>query len=478
MRKVKTTFSRQLTLTLSLILLSMLIMVGAFLPMLRSYLVDATQEQTSANARTVAKLAAAYDASGELEANWDFRISLDFASQVAGSDVIVCDPDGRVILCTCGELYCEHLGRKLPQELVQETLTKGEVSGLKPLDGLYNEKRYLSAVRITSEGSGKIIGLVVATTRVDQVQALLSKSVTYFLLCAALVMAVAVIACSIVAQQHARSLKALTDAASRFGHGDMSARVATGGHNTQEIDELATAFNAMAENISKSEQRRSEFVANVSHELKTPMTTIAGFMDGMLDGTIPEDQHRRYMQIVSDEVRRLARLVRQMLEISRMRSEDKETIHWQIFDLCESLGRSLISFEQRIESKHLEVEVDLPEEGCQVLAAQDAVTQVIHNLLDNAVKFTPEGGTLRLQLRAQGDKAVTTISNTGQTIPPEELSLLFDRFHKTDKSRSEDRDGVGLGLYIVKSILDEHGEDITVESENGLTSFRFTLPLA
>lgn len=475
---MKTTFSRQLTLTLSLILLAMIIMAGSFRPLLRSYLLSSTRKQLESNAQTIAKLAAAYDASGELAANWGFRISLDFASQVAGTDEIVCDKDGKVILCTCGELYCEHLDRTLPEDLVTRTMQQGSASGLRKLDGLYDQERYFSAVRITSEASGESIGMVVATAQLTQVNAVLEKSMSYQLLCAAVVLLIAVVACSIVARSQARPLKEMANVAARFGHGDMSARAEIGGTNTLEMDELAAAFNSMAENLAKSEQRRSEFVANVSHELKTPMTTIAGFMDGMLDGTIPEDQHRRYMQAVSDEVRRLARLVRQMLEISRMQAEDGDTIHWQVFDLCESLGQSLITFEQRIEAKRLDVEVDIPEEGCKVLAAQDAVTQVIHNLLDNAVKFAPEDGLLRVELHPKGDKAVTTITNTGPTIPPEELSLLFDRFHKTDKSRSEDRDGVGLGLYIVKAILDEHGEDITVESREGLTSFRFTLPLA
>ena len=219
-------------------------------------------------------------------------------------------------------------------------------------------------------------------------------------------------------------------------------------------------------------------MANVSHELRTPMTTISGFMDGMLDGTIPESEHRKYMQAVSDEVRRLSRLVRDMLDVSRLRADKKEAIHWQIFDLCEQMGLGLLSFEQRINAKNLQVDVLLPDMGCNVLANQDAITQVIRNLLDNAVKFTPEGGTLILSLKPEGDKAVATVSNTGEGIPPEELNLIFDRFHKTDKSRSMDKEGVGLGLYIVKAILDEHGEDITVQSENGLTSFTFTLPLA
>ncbi|MEE0784875.1 MAG: HAMP domain-containing sensor histidine kinase, partial [Oscillospiraceae bacterium] len=235
--------------------------------------------------------------------------------------------------------------------------------------------------------------------------------------------------------------------------------------------------NNMADSLEKSEQQRKEFIANVSHELKTPMTTIAGFMDGMLDGTIPPEQHRHYMQIVSDEVRRLSRMVRGMLDISRLQDqtipEEKKTV----FDLCEAAGQVLVSFEQKITQKQLDVQVDMPNEATYTLADADSITQVIYNLMDNAVKFCQQGGTLGLKIQPEDKKIFVSVSNTGLTIPENELSRIFDRFHKTDKSRSVDRDGVGLGLYIVKTIICSHGEDISVTSRDGLTVFTFSLPV-
>ena len=475
---MKTTFSRQFMLTASLILISILLMAAASQPMLRSYLVGVTERSLQSNAEAVANLAAAYDASGELQNNWDVRISLDFAAEVAGTDALVTDDAGRVILCSCGELPCPHLGLQLPEELTQAVRGQGEVTRYDTVEGIYSEKRYLVAVPIVSATSGQTIGIVVASTQMELISRLLSTTLSIYLICGLTVLLLAVVACSIMARRQAKPLRDMADAASRFGRGELQLRVPTGGHNTREVDELARAFNTMAENLAQAEQRRSEFVANVSHELRTPMTTIAGFMDGMLDGTIPEREHRRYMQAVSDEVRRLSRLVRDMLEVSRLRAQEKESVNWQVFDLAEQLGQTLISYEQRITAKDLQVEVELPEEGCSVLAPQDAVAQVVRNLLDNAVKFAFEGGELALRLTREGDKAVVSVADTGQTIPPQELPLIFDRFHKTDKSRSADREGVGLGLYIVRTILSSIGEDITVTSENDRTEFRFTLPLA
>ena len=207
------------------------------------------------------------------------------------------------------------------------------------------------------------------------------------------------------------------------------------------------------------------------------MTTISGFVDGMLDGTIPPEKHPYYLRIVSDETKRLSRLVRSMLDISRLQErgipEDKK-FH---FDLEECAGQVLITFEQKITAKEIQVDVDMPLHPVYTIAMEDAITQVIYNLIDNAVKFCPQGGTVGLRIREGGGKAYVSVSNTGQTIPPEELPLVFDRFHKLDKSRTQNRDGWGLGLYIVKTIICSHGENISVTSRDGKTEFTFTMPL-
>jgi signal transduction histidine kinase len=208
------------------------------------------------------------------------------------------------------------------------------------------------------------------------------------------------------------------------------------------------------------------------------MTTIGGYIDGMLDGTIPPEKHRHYMQIVSDETKRLSRLVRSMLDIAQLQSEggipeEKKTR----FDISECAGQMLLTFEQKILAKELDVDAQLPDYPLYTVADRDSICQVIYNLIDNAVKFCPEGETIGLKLRTGDSKIYLSVSNRGQTIPARELPLVFDRFHKMDKSRSQNREGWGLGLYIVKTIVCSHGEDISVTSVDGLTTFTFTLPL-
>ena len=293
-----------------------------------------------------------------------------------------------------------------------------------------------------------------------------------------MVVLVAVTIASIYLTRQTKPLQVMAKTARAFGHGDLDARVEMKDHYTQEVEELALAFNNMADSLQKSEYQRQEFVANVSHELKTPMTTIGGYIDGILDGTIPPERSRHYMQIVSDETKRLSRLVRSMLDISQLQTDgvippEKRSR----FDLSETVGQVLLAFEPRITGKRLQVEVSLPLRPVYTNANRDYVTQVVYNLVDNAVKFCPEGGVLGIRIVEGGAKAFVSVYNDGKTIPPEELPLVFDRFHKLDKSRSENRDGWGLGLYIVKTIVCAHGENISVTSHDGRTEFTFTMPI-
>lgn len=474
---MKTMFGRQFLLTAACILCSILILGASFRVFIQKYVQSESQKSLYQSAEAVAELASAYESIGDLENNWEFHINLSFAAEAAGTDTVICDETGVVILCSCSEFRCEHLGLQVPQAFVDQVIQEGKTADAGILQGLYDDSRSVVSIPIISQADGVASGIVIASTGQTQVVGVIRQMTDIFLMTGAVVLLLAVIACSALMRRTSQPLKDLAGAARRFGHGNLDARVELDEHNPAEIEELAVAFNIMADSLEKSEQQRKEFIANVSHELKTPMTTIAGFMDGMLDGTIPPEQHRHYMQIVSDEVRRLSRMVRGMLDISRLQDqtipEEKKTV----FDLCEAAGQVLVSFEQKITQKQLDVQVDMPDEATYTLADADSITQVIYNLMDNAVKFCQQGGTLGLKIQPEDKKIFVSVSNTGLTIPENELSRIFDRFHKTDKSRSIDRDGVGLGLYIVKTIICSHGEDISVTSRDGLTVFTFSLPV-
>ena len=472
---MKSTFSRSFSPIAAILLIAMTVLGASFQIQINRYLTDMTISGLEKNAGVIANLAGAYCRNGDLSGR-GMLLNLTVASQVSDADAVICDSSGNVILCSDAPSGCEHQGLQLNQEYLQKVIDNGGDNATGIIQGLYTDRRYVVSRPILVDDTAKGIVLVSAPT-ITTTQ-ILNKISNIFLTAALFVVLVSVLAVSAFTRRESRPLKDMAKTATAFGHGDLEARVRLDDDYSEEMEELALAFNNMAGSLQKSEYQRQEFVANVSHELKTPMTTISGYVDGILDGTIPPEKRDHYLQIVSDETKRLSRLVRSMLDISQLQKEEgipeEKKMH---FDLEECAGQVLITFEKKINDKHLNVDVDMPEHPVYTMANPDYITQVIYNLIDNAVKFCPDGGNLGLKIKEGGSKAYVSISNDGETIPPDELPLVFDRFHKIDKSRSQNRDGWGLGLYIVKTIVCSHGEDISVSSRDGKTEFTFTMPL-
>ena len=474
---MKTTFSRNLTTTAIILLLALVLVGTTFQALVRDYLTDNAVGQLQQNSSSLADLAAAYCSDGSFSSR-EFLVNLDVVSEVTGTDAVICDARGRVVLCSDALTGCNHQGMRVDSGYLNKVFQNGGDVATGIIKGLYSDSRYVVSSPITDSLTGADLGIVIVSRPVGKTSEILHRISNMFIFVSLLTALIAFVAMSIFARRQANPLKVMASTARAFGHGELEARVKLDDSYPEEVEDLALAFNNMAQELQKSEYQRKEFVANVSHELKTPMTTISGYVDGILDGTIPPEKQRHYLQIVSDETKRLSRLVRSMLDISRL--QDQEGIPEEKksrFDMEECAGQVLITFEQKIEGKKLNVDVDMPEHPVYTLACEDYVTQVIYNLLDNAVKFCPAGGTLGLKIREGGSKVYVSVSNDGDTIPPEELPLVFDRFHKLDKSRSQNRDGWGLGLYIVKTIVCSHGENISVTSRDGKTEFTFTMPL-
>lgn len=470
---MKTTYRRQFTMILCLLVAAILVIGLSFLYLFDRYAQDHQKQSLDDTAQSVTELVQSYSAT--YLNSWEFRTNLAVAARASDNDIVICNSEG--VVCICNERSnCEHLGKRLDSDTV-DTLFQGEKAKLsEAVSALYGDERMASAIAVLNSDGSRLC-IVVVSVQKAAITALTGKMLRVFLLAAVLILVAALLAIPIFTRREARPIQEMAAAARQIAHGNLDVRVPTGNEN-EEMEELAVAFNNMTLALKNSETIRNEFVANISHELKTPMTTIAGYLDGMLDGTIPPEKYRYYMELVSTEARRLSRLVRSMLDISRLRDQGIPADQKTNFDICEAAGQALLCFEQRINQKKLNVEIDMPDEGLTIHAAQDSVTQVLYNLIDNAVKFVNEGGTLSVRIRRHGNSAMISVGNTGKTIPPEELPLVFDRFHKIDKSRSNDRDGWGLGLYIVKTIVLAHGEDVYVTSQDGKTEFTFSMSLA
>lgn len=269
-----------------------------------------------------------------------------------------------------------------------------------------------------------------------------------------------------------RPLYDMAQTASRLSAGDFSHSVPEKG--SREIHDLAVAFNSMSGKLSETERTRRDFIANLSHELRSPMTNIQGFVQGMMDGTVPVEQQRHYLGIVLDETRRLTKLVNGLLDLSRLENKDG-TPQTASFDINELIRLVLTACASRIEGKGIDVQLRFEEEQQMVLANRDQIEQVLYNLIDNAVKFTPDKGMITISVASLTDGRVEiTVRDNGIGILPEDAPHIFDRFYKADKAHTSGQ-GTGLGLAICKMILNRHGESIRlVDSQEG-SAFAFTL---
>ena len=473
---MKSIYLRNFTATALLVLTCFILVAFSFVGIGRLYLIREYKSDMVASAEEVSRTAAAVGQNDSMN-SWLLSMIISAISRSTGNHIFITYANGLVMSCSDQTPMCKHYGTLLPEDIMAE-IKSGQETEISTLGGMYTNPRYIVTHEITRESDGELMGYVFVTNAPDNILSNWSTFVLIATVIAVLVLCMSLVVSLVYSKRMARPLDEIAAASRKFARGDFSVRVKQQEDPTDEMGALIDSFNKMADSLQNAENRRSEFIANVSHELRTPMTTIAGFADGILDGTIPKDQETKYLTSIRDETRRLSRLVRDMLDASQTRARAADPSKRTVFDLTELVLQTLLSFEARATQKNLDVDPQLPENHIMVIADKDAITRVIYNLLDNAVKFATPGSCLTLRLYRDAQKAYVSIKDIGETIPPDDLPFIFDRFHKSDRSRSLDKDGVGLGLYLVKSIINSHDEDIAVKSEDGATEFVFTLKLA
>lgn len=465
-------YIRNFYMTAGIVFLSYLILGCMFFLWSYRLVINQKQDAMYETACETTRFISAYDEQWALD-GLEMRLMITLISNSSGFHILVANTDGVVVSSSDRAIVSEFIGKSVPHNILTQ-ITPG-LSFSKSTDlGLYDEVRYVMGVPLTGGADSQVKGYVFLSSRINEIYMIWRQFAAAFILISVSVLFLTFAVSFITTKRQAEPLKEMSLAARRFARGDFSVRVEDTGR-IDEIGQLTEAFNSMADSLEHSESLRRDFIANVSHELKTPMTVISGFSDGLLDGTIPQEQACRYLEVISSESRRLSRLVRNMLDMSRIQSTSTEDLLRGRFDISEVIRLTLLGLSGKIEAKVLDVDAELPEEPIITRGEKDSITQVVYNLTDNAIKFAEEASTIRISLWKQGFKAYVSIENKGETIPAGEMPLIFDRFHKTDRSRSENRDGIGLGLYIARTILDNHNEDIFVKSSGGFTKFTFTL---
>ncbi len=269
------------------------------------------------------------------------------------------------------------------------------------------------------------------------------------------------------------TLEQITKLSNSLASGEFQDKVPASG--VKEFHQLELSLNSLAKTVQKSDKVKNQFVSNVCHELRTPLTSISGFIDGIIDGTIPPDKEPQYLRLISNEVKRLTRLTNLLLNLEQLESGAIKPV-MRNTDVISIIVNILNTFEKNINKKNIEI-LGLNAENITVFADRDMLYQVMYNLIENAVKFTPENGYIEFKFSEDEKYSKISVKNNGEGLTESECKKVFNRFYKTDSSRAKDTIGAGLGLNIVKSIISIHKGMIDVDSVKGnYTQFSFSIP--
>ncbi len=396
-----------------------------------------------------------------------------------GMLMFITDPGGAVVhwgssanISLSSEAVANENGEYRIPSSVNILLKSGDhVCRTDEMQGFFSSSHLYYAIPLFEDG--EYVGATFASANSTGTDALLSTMNRTVTMAVLWLMIASLIAVYFITERYISPIRDMSRAARSFANGSFDARVNVIGHD--EVAELATAFNNMASSLQTLEDMRRSFLANVSHDLRTPMTTISGFIDGIIDGAIPPEQHEYYLGIIAGEVRRLSRLVSQLLDISRIEAGERQ-FYPTVYDICEQGREIIISNVQRLEDKGLDVRFECDSDNMYVLADKDSIHQIFYNICDNAIKFSKENGIYEINITEKNGAVHVSVYNEGEGIPEEDLPFIFERFYKSDKSRGKDKTGVGLGMYISRAIIEAQGQKIWVESEAGKwCRFTFTL---
>ena len=390
-----------------------------------------------------------------------------------GASIIVFDTNGHIIAIS-GANTGRYVGKALNKSLYQNIINGEEIKKIGILDELYDGESTLT-VGAPLKDNGKIYAGTLVSRPIPDITSAYSGVMVRLIIIILIAILFSSVMFYYISKRITTPVSEINSVVNEFSKGNFDKRVQY--KSDDELGELSVNINRMANSLENLEKMRSGFVSDVSHELRTPMTAISGFVEGILDGTIEKEEQNKYLEIVLSESKRLSRLVTDLLNLTRVQNSEVKLVTSE-FDIIDLTFQALVNFEKQINDNEFEIETNVPDDKMLVVADRDAITQVLTNLLGNAMKFTPKGGKISIRIWKHQLRAYVEIKNTGKGVEPEKLQFIWDRFYKTEKSRTSDKGGFGLGLCIVKSIIDKHDQKIWVESvPDDYTLFTFSLAL-
>ena len=469
-------FARLMAIVLSIVLVSMLGLFGLFYWSMRTSYIDARMSSLKSEAYEIAYLASRvrnndslfpFSTGSTTNSYIEWKVNSVYQEYQAYS--VVVDRTGGIKVYATPELMAGGSVHFDERQIVR-TLS-GVLQGEEVIYQSDTPDGPTFTVAVPWVDNGSVLGAVFVQTAAQTVHATYQGLAMQVALAMLFAFAVTGICLFFITRRIIMPLRIMTAMAGDMAQGKFDRRVPVTG--SLETQELAASFNLMAAQLETLEKTRRDFVANVSHELRSPMTSMQGFLQGMLDGTVPLSEHKQYMQIVLDETRRLSKLVGSLLNLSRL--ENGETpLAMSHFDLHETIRRVIIANMTQLDEKQLELSLSFEDEPLYVFADQDQIEQVLINLLSNAIKYTPDNGRIAIDTRQKEKTTFVTVRDNGQGILPEDAPYVFDRFYKADKAHTVGK-GTGLGLSICKRIMERHGQNIRLLPADAGTAFEFTL---
>ena len=473
-------FARIMAVVMAAILITAVCLSGIWWITLRNQQIDARLDYLISEAEDIAYLAS--DVTGSSVMNyWDstardhLNAKADKVNREFGAYIAVVDRWGNV-MDNIQTAYSEDPAfvESLSGEAITEALRKvlqGESIRIRSSEG----QAPTFTVGVPFEQNGYVRGAVFIQTRAQEIESGLDRILVTIILLTLGVLVLSGIAVFLFVRSALRPLHKMTEAAGNIAEGDFTVRVdeKRGG---RELKEVSRAFNTMTQKLEGVEEGRREFVSNVSHELRSPITSIRGFAEGMADGVIPAEEHPKYLRLVADESKRLSGLVNDLLALSRLERDDAKP-ELSVFDINEMLRRAIIRRMPDLEEKKIEIACEPETDPCYVRADRDRIEQVVINLLDNAIKFTGDEGKITLSSRVRGEKAEVTVRDNGIGVAEEDREKIFDRFFTADRAHTSGK-GTGLGLSICRRIMEMHGQSLRLLDTDVGAAFRFTLEYA
>ena len=470
-------FARIMAVVMAAILITAVALSGIWWITLRNQQIDARLDYLISEAEDIAYLASELTGS-TMESYWGStsRDHLNWKAEKVnrefGAYIAVVDPRGNV-MDNIQTAYSEdpEFVESLSGEEISDALLKvlrGESIRVRSNEG----QAPTFTVGVPFVQNDYVMGAVFIQTRAQEIESGLDQILLKIILITVGVLVLSGIAVFLFMRSALRPLRKMTDAAENIAEGNFKVRVDEN-KGGRELKEVSRAFNTMTKKLEGVEEGRREFVSNVSHELRSPITSIRGFAEGMADGVIPAEEHPKYLRLVADESKRLSGLVNDLLALSRLERDDAKP-ELSVFDINEMLRRAIIRRITAVEEKKIDISCEPEEDPCYVRADRDRIEQVVINLLDNAIKFTGEGGKITLSSRVRGGKAEIIVRDNGIGVAEEDRDKIFDRFFTADRAHTSGK-GTGLGLSISKRIMEMHGQSLRLLDTDEGAAFCFTL---